>query len=97
MDTNERMTGARIIQKAKVNPPAVGQNYSCNRPVTVIPELNSGQALTKVRIYCFLTITQIPDQVRNDGTAVVILTNSPAGGQKLKVQIKMQKSINFKF
>ena len=29
--------------------------------------------LTKVRIYCFLTITQIPDQVRNDGTAVVIL------------------------
>ena len=28
--------------------------------------------LTKVRIYRFLTITQIPDQVRNDGTAVVI-------------------------
>ena len=42
--------------------------------VAVIPELNSGQALTKVRIYCFLAITQIPDQVRNDGTAVVILT-----------------------
>jgi hypothetical protein len=28
----------------------------------------------------FLTITQIPDQVRNDGTAAVILTNPPAGG-----------------
>ena len=29
--------------------------------------------MTKVRIYRFLTITPIPDQVRNDGTAVVIL------------------------
>jgi hypothetical protein len=48
--------------------------------VVVIPELNSGQALTKVRIYCFLTITPIPDQVRNDGTAIVILTNPPVGG-----------------
>jgi len=28
----------------------------------------------------FLTITPIPDQVRNDGAAVVILTNPPAGG-----------------
>jgi len=44
---------------------------TCNRPLTVI--------LTKVRIYRFLTITQIPDQVRNDGTAVVILTNPPGG------------------
>ena len=49
------------------------QNYNSIRqladriiPVTVI--------LTKVRIYRFLVITQIPDQVRNDGTAVVILT-----------------------
>jgi len=25
MDTNERMTGAKIIQNAKVNPPAGGQ------------------------------------------------------------------------
>jgi hypothetical protein len=40
--------------------------------VVVIPELNSGQALTKVRIYCFLTITPIPDQVRNDGMAVTL-------------------------
>jgi len=39
---------------------------TCNRPVTVIPELNSGQALTKVRIYRFLTLITILNQVQND-------------------------------
>jgi hypothetical protein len=31
MDTNERMTGAKIIQKSKVNPPAGGQDYPRSR------------------------------------------------------------------
>jgi hypothetical protein len=53
------------------NPPAGGRDYSCNRPVRHPDE---SQDLR------FLTITQIPDQVRNDGTAIVILTNPPAGG-----------------
>ena len=48
--------------------------------------------LMKIRIIP-LVLTQIPDhspedyhpldEVRNDGTAVVILTNPPAGGQDL--------------
>ncbi len=36
----------------------------------------------KIRII-LLVLIQIPDQVRNDGTAVVILTNPAAGGSEL--------------
>ncbi len=54
-----------------MNPPVGGQNY----PRSCHPD--ESQDLR------FLAITPIPDQVRNDGTAVVILTNPPASGLKL--------------
>jgi len=59
---------------------------------TVIPELNSGQALTKVRICVLQILITILNQVQNDGTAVVILTNPPAGGLNSKVE---QRTFNF--
>ena len=53
--------------------------------VTVIPTLLCHSDESQNRR--FLTITQIPDQVRNDGTAVVILMLPPLTVILTKVRI----------